>query len=134
MNIKPYITFNGNAEEALNFYAACFNAEILGINRYETAPMDLPAGYENKVLHAELKIGEQSILCCDTMPGNTFTEGNNFSLSIDYPQIMELEVLFAKLAAGGKIEMPLQDTFWGARFGILQDKFGIRWMLNCDLN
>jgi PhnB protein len=96
--------------------------------------MDLPAGYENKVLHAELKIGEQSILCCDTMPGNTFTEGNNFSLSIDYPQIMELEVLFAKLAAGGKVEMPLQDTFWGARFGMLQDKFGIRWMLNCDLN
>jgi len=134
MIIKPYLTFYGNAEEAMNFYIAVFGAEMVALSRYEGSPMDIPEEYGNKILHAEIRVAEQSILLCDAMPGSEVTNGSRISLNIDYPQIMEMESLFKRLGEGGTIQMPLQDTFWGARFGMLTDKFGISWMLNCDLN
>ena len=134
MELKPYLIFQGNAEAAMNFYIECFQAEIIGINRYDSAPMDIPENYSNKILHGEIKIGEQSMLFCDILPERPYVQGSNFSMSIDIPQVMEMDKVFNQLAVNGKIEMPLQDTFWGARFGILIDQFGIRWMLNCDLN
>ncbi len=134
MELKPYLIFQGNAEAAMNFYIACFQAEIVGINRYDNAPMEIPENYTNKILHAEIKIGSQSMLFCDILPDRPFVQGSNFSMSVDIPQVMEMDKVFNQLAVNGKVEMPLQDTFWGARFGILIDQFGIRWMLNCDLN
>lgn len=134
MIIKPYLTFFGNAEDAMHFYLDVFGAELTTLSRYEGSPMELPEGYENKILHAEIRVAEQSILLCDAMPGSDEIKQSRISLSIDYPQIMEMENLFKKLSEGGVIEMPLQDTFWGARFGMLTDKFGIGWMFNCDLN
>ncbi|MCC6685231.1 MAG: VOC family protein, partial [Bacteroidia bacterium] len=70
----------------------------------------------------------------DAMPGSDYTPGNNYSLSVNIPQVITMDALFDKLAQGGTITMPLQDTFWGARFGMIKDKFGVNWMFNCDLN
>jgi len=134
MQLIPYLTFNGNCEEALHFYETVFNGEITSVNRYEGAPMPMPPGYENKILHASLQFEGNTIMLCDAMPGSDYTPGNNYSLSVNIPQVITMDALFYKLAQGGTITMPLQDTFWGARFGMIKDKFGMNWMFNCDLN
>ncbi len=134
MTLLPYITFNGNCEEALTFYASCFKGEITGLNRYEGSPIPVPENYKNKIMHGEMHFENNSIAACDAQPGSGVTEGTNFSLLINVVEVFVLNEVFNNLAQGGTITMPLQDTFWGARFGMITDKFGIRWMFSCDLN
>jgi PhnB protein len=133
MKLNPYIMFNGNAEEALNFYHDCFGGEIRGINRYGDAPMPSPEESKNKILHSTFVFDDNTIMISDSMDSKNVPESSNIHLSVDVPGVDEMDVKFNKLAEGGKVTMPLQDTFWGARFGMLTDKFGVNWMFNCEL-
>ena len=132
MKLVPYLNFNGNCEDALNFYKKCLGGKIVGLQRFSDSPMDVPKGFKKRVLHATFKFGDNVIMASDSMPANPIEHGNGFSLSIDVKDVKSLNSTFKKLSAGGKVTMPLQDTFWGARFGMLKDKYGVGWMFNCD--
>ncbi|MEX0719545.1 MAG: VOC family protein [Balneolaceae bacterium] len=131
--LNPYLFFQGNCEEALTFYKECMGGEIILLQRFGDTEMPVPDDHKNKIMHAELKTENIHILFSDGAPHKTITEGDNVQLSINLTSTEEQDKLFKALADGGKVTMPLEDTFWGARYGMLQDKFGIRWMLNCEL-
>ncbi len=137
--INPYLNFNGNTEEAFNFYKSVFGGEFMALMRWKEAPKaeKIPAGDRDKIMHVSLPIGKGNVLMatdtCESM-GQTLTVGNNFYVCISAESKEEAEKLFSGLAAGGKIAMPLEDTFWGAYFGMLIDKFGIQWMVSYDYN
>lgn len=134
--LNPYLNFNGNTEEAFNFYKSIFGGEFIGwISRFKDTPegTKLSAADGEKVMHVALPIGKENILMAtDAMEsmGQKLTVGNNFYLSLEAESKEEADKLYGKLSLGGKIEMPLQDAFWGAYFGMFADKFGIQWMIN----
>jgi PhnB protein len=133
MQLITYVTFAGVCEEALNFYKEVLDGEILQISHMGDGQMEVPEHVKGKVMHARLKVGENVLYMSDTFDPSSIVQGNNMSLSLQPDTIAETEDLFARLSAGGTIKMALQDTFWGARFGMFIDKFGIHWMLNCEL-
>lgn len=131
MKVTPYLTFNSNCREAMQFYTEIFNAEIISERTFSEMP-EVAESNKDKIMHMHIAFDGNDLMACDAT--EKFNAGNTFALHIDIMQVMDLDKLFPQLAIGGKIIMPLQDTFWGARFGMLQDKFGISWMLSCDLN
>ena len=133
MKLITYLTFGGQCEEALNFYKTALGGEILQVSRMGDSPMEVAPNLKNKIMHARLQLGENVLYMSDTFDPAALKPGNNVSLSLDIPDPVKLEELFNKLSAGGTIKMPLQDTFWAARFGMFIDKFGIHWMMNCEL-
>ncbi|MGA8099410.1 MAG: VOC family protein [Candidatus Cybelea sp.] len=135
MQLEPYLLFDGRCEEALNFYKAAFGGEIEGVSRWSEMPKDAggpPVTPEtaNRVMHASFKSAGVSFMASDATPGKTYGEGP-ISLSVSTTDIAEAERVFNYLAAGGNVEMPMADMFWGAKFGMLTDKFGIDWMVSC---
>lgn len=130
--IIPYLNFNGNAAEALEFYSKALNGEVLFKQTFGESPMESPEEQKNKIMHASFKAGNLHFMVSDTMPGQPVNSGSNLSLSLNFEDADEMNKTFTALAEGGKITMELQDTFWGARFGMLQDKFGFNWMFNRD--
>jgi PhnB protein len=133
MQLITYVTFAGNCEEALNFYKDVLNAEVLQISYMGDGQYEVPEHAKGKVMHARLKIGENVLYMSDTFDPASVKQGNNVSLSLEIEDTAKLDTLFTKLSAGGSVKMPLEDTFWGARFGMFIDKFGIHWMMNCQL-
>lgn len=135
MLFVPYIMFEGNATEALAFYAKVLGAlKEPKVMRYsEGQGMEIPPGYEDKILHAELSFPGGIIYISDAFPGTpvSFTDSISFNLGPDSKE--QLEELFEKLAEGGRVDQPLKEEFWGAVFGSLTDKFGIHWSLNYQL-
>lgn len=131
--LSPYISFPGNCEEAVNFYKDCLDGEILSMNYFEGSPMEVPDDYKNKVMHVTMKFKGGSIMACDNPPQHHLTVGNNINLSIGLDDTTLADKYFNKLSEGGKVMMEMQDTFWGARFGMFNDKYGINWMINCEL-
>ncbi|MFZ2314411.1 MAG: VOC family protein [Gammaproteobacteria bacterium] len=129
----PYLFFNGNCREAINFYQQCFGGE-LELVTYGDAPKDarVQEAANNEIMHASLTKGTCALMASD-WPSNGANQGNNVQLSINCETMLEIETLFDKLSSEGKIVQPLSDTFWGARFGMLIDKYGIHWMLNYPL-
>ncbi len=132
MKLTPYIHFEGNAEEALNFYKDVFNGEIVMTSRYGDSPMPVGDDWKDKLLHARLKFGESMLYISDGPKDFKVTRGGDVQLSVDVPDENKIEEIFNKMAEGGQITMPLQDQFWGAKFGMLKDKYGIGWMFNCE--
>lgn len=130
--LNPYLAFGGKCEEAMKFYKDAFGGE-LHMQTFGESPQEVPDDYKQKIMHAELKTDGIHLMASDTMPGHVVNNGDNITLSIGMTDLDEQAKLFHKLSAGGRVTMPLQDTFWGARFGMLIDKFGIHWMLNCAL-
>lgn len=135
--INPYLNFNGNTEEAFTFYKSVFGGDFLMLQRFKDTPEreNLSSEDQEKIMHVSLPIGAGNILMgTDVLEaaGRTLTVGNNFSLSITPESKEEAQRLFDGLSAGGKIEMPLVDAFWGAYFGMFTDKFGIQWMVNYE--
>lgn len=128
----PYLNFNGNASEALDFYSNALNGEIVFKQTFGESPMESPESQKNKIMHASFKAGDLHFLVSDTMEGQPVSQGSNLSLSLNFEDVNELNKIFAALAEGGKVTMELQDTFWGARFGMLIDKYGFNWMFNHD--
>ena len=130
MRLTPYIFFPGNAEEALHFYEDVFGGRISDLKRYEGSPMENVAQDKQKLMHARVSFGESMIMVCDGPEGTT--SASNIQLSVEFSDVNTMNERFKKLAEGGKVTMDLQDTFWGAKFGMLVDKFGIAWMFNHD--
>lgn len=139
--INPYLTFNGNCEEAFTFYKSVFGGEFPYIGRFKDMPptegMTVPESEGEKIMHVSLGIGKDSYLMGSDSSeafGHATIIGNNFSISINADSEEEADKLFNALANGGKITMPLGKTFWGSYFGMLVDKFGIAWMMSYDYN
>ncbi|GAB2526372.1 VOC family protein [Rufibacter soli] len=137
-SIHPYLNFNGNTEEAFTFYKSVFGGEFLGVQRFKDTDQgaSLPPQDQEKIMHIALPIGTDTILMATDVlesMGQSLTVGDNISLSIDTDSVEEATRLFDGLSAGGHVTMPLQKAFWGAYFGMFTDRFGIRWMVNHDL-
>ncbi len=134
MNIITYIHFpGGQCEEAMNFYKETTGGEIVLLTRMGEGPMDVPAPVMDKIMHARMQIGETVLYLSDTFDENKIQKGNNLSLSLHVSTPAEVDSLFAKLSEGGKVIMPPNDAFWGSRFSMLEDKFGVNWMVSCEL-
>lgn len=133
MKIHPYLNFDGRTEEAMRFYADVLRGELSEIHRFGGMPGDVPAALKDRVMHVGIELPDgQRIMASDTMPGMgpDPVAGNTFSISINPDSRAEADRIFAALAAGGHVGMPLEDQFWGDYYGHLTDRFGVQWMLN----
>lgn len=130
--IIPYLNFNGNAREALHFYEQALGGKVTQLGTFGEANMAKDESCRDKVLHAIFEAGDLKFMVSDCPPGVSVKSGDQVSLSLDFKDAARMEEVFNALADGGNITMPLQDTFWGARFGMAQDQFGIHWMFNHD--
>lgn len=133
MQMNPYLSFNGDCEEAFKFYEECLDGKLGEIFRYAGTPVSehVPADWQNKVMHGSMTIGEQVLMGADIAP-DRYEKPQGFSLSLQIKSTTEAERIFQLLAKDGTVVMPLQKTFWAARFGMLVDRFGIPWMINCE--
>ena len=140
--INPYLHFLGNTEEVFNFYKSVFGGEFAAVMRYgdlqgQEGCENIPGEDKKKIMHIALPLSDGHVLMGTDAVGEHAADavfGNNISLSISVDSKEEADRIFSGLAEGGGVTMPLADTFWGAYFGMLQDKFGIRWMVNYDYN
>ncbi len=134
MGLNIYLSFNGTTEEAMNFYKdAIQGATIENIIRFgDHSEMPSADADKNKVMHASMKIHGQTVMFSDGSEQHHVQMGNNFSMSLDYDNEADIEREYNSICAGGIVTMPLQDTFWGAKFGMCVDKFGLPWMFNHD--
>jgi PhnB protein len=131
-SIAPYLAFNGNCREAFGFYGQVFGAEPF-IQTFGESPVDASEDAKGLVMHTHLDAGSIQLMASDAMPGQPPVEfGSNVSLSVNCDSEEQQTRLFNALAEGGTVTMPLQDVFWGARFGMCTDKFGVHWMFNLD--
>ena len=130
--IIPYILLNGNAEEAMNFYAKALNGFVLNKSTYGESGQPATDGMKDKIMHAAIQSGNMMIMFSDCPPEQASTNGSSVQLSINFTDETSINKTFERMSEGATITMPLQDTFWGARFGMLTDKFGIHWMFNFD--
>lgn len=133
MQVQPYLFFDGRCEEALEFYRKAIGAEVTALLRYQDSPEPpppgmIPPGSENKVMHASMHIGDTTVMASD---GHCQGQPNfqGFSLSLNAPDDAKAEQLFAALADGGQVQMPLTKTFFASRFGMVADRFGVSWMI-----
>ncbi len=131
--IIPYLNFNGNAQEALDFYTKALDGKIVQHQTFGGAKMAQDESMTDKVLHAVFEAGELKFMVSDCPPGVSVNEGNQVSLSLNFMDLESIENTFTALSEGGTVTMPMQDTFWGARFGMAKDKFGVHWMFNHDM-
>jgi PhnB protein len=137
--INPHINFNGNAEEAFNFYKSVFGGELAKIMRFKdlvSAEFPVAENEANKIMHIALPIGK-NILMANDVPeilGRVNENENRSKISISAESRAEADKLFIGLSAGGTIEMPISDSPWGSYFGMFRDKYGIEWMIDFDAN
>lgn len=133
MHIEPYLFFNGRCEEAIDFYKKALGAEVIMLMRFKESPEPpqpgmVPPGSEDKIMHASLRIGDNTVMASDgRCSGQTDFQG--FCLSLTVENEAEADRKFAALAEGGQVQMPLGKTFWSPRFGMLADRFGVGWMV-----
>ncbi len=134
MQVQPYLFFDGRCEEAVEFYKKTLGAEVITLMRFKESPEPQPSGMvppgsEKKIMHACLRIGDAIVMASDgRCTGQAAFQG--FSLSLTAPDIAAADRLFAALADGGRVQMPLTKTFWSPRFGMVADRFGVAWMVS----
>ena len=132
--IQPYLFLNGNCEQAIEFYRKALGAEVEMMTRFNESPEPpppgtLPPAFENKIMHASFRIGQTRVLASDGCSAEK-PSFQGFSLSLSVPNEKEADRAFGALADGGQVKMPLTKTFWSPRFGMVEDRFGIGWMIN----
>jgi len=132
MNVEPYLFFDGRCEEAIEFYKKAIGADVTALMHFKDSPMPpqqpMPPGYENKVMHAGIKVGSSTIMASDgDCGGQSKFEG--FSLTLNATNAAEAERLFKALSEGGQVTMPFGKTFFSPAFGMVQDRFGLGWMV-----
>lgn len=134
MALDVYLNFQGNAREAIRFYADVFGSEPAQMMTFSDAPphpdYSLPEEAKDQIMHARLTIEGSNVMFSDTFPGTPFTAGNNVSLVVNSDNKDRMNELFGKLKEGGTVTMELQETFWSKYYGMLTDKFDINWMFN----
>lgn len=135
--VNIYLNFDGNCEEAFNFYKSVFGGEFPYVGRYKDMPQEggkpLPPEFGEKIMHMSLPISAETMLMGSDVGeewAKSFKQGNNFTVSVNTGSKEEADRLFNGLSAGGMVTMPLQTTFWGDYFGMWTDKFGINWMIS----
>lgn len=133
--LNPYISFNGEAEKAIKLYERALGARSENVMRWS----DLPPGegsispeHKNRIMHALLHVGGGDIMLADTPPDQPAQAGNRSHVNLSFDDVSDMQKKFEALSAGGQVTMPIQDTFWGAKFGMLKDQFGVQWMFNCQ--
>lgn len=133
--LDPYLTFDGTCAEAMRFYESALGGKIEMMMTHAESPMaaQTPAGSENRVMHARLALGDRILMASDSMVGMPYHGMHGFALSLMYPTVDEGRKVFDKLATGGHVHMPFEKTFWAEGFGMLVDKFGTPWMVNCGM-
>jgi PhnB protein len=136
MQIAPYLTFNGQCEEALAFYAQALNGKVTALMRFQGSPMDndkLPPGWAQKVMHANFQADGAEFMASDGMPGMPAPIYGGFAMSVYVPRDKDrAQKVFDALAKGGKVTMPFAPPFWGGHFGMLIDQFGVPWMVSTE--
>ncbi len=134
MKINPYLFFDGNCKKAFAFYEQAIDARIEDMMSWRDGPMadDMPAEMLDRVMHASLLLGEERIMASDETPPENFKPMNGIRVVINANSAEDAERFFANLSEGGEINMPMEETFWAKRFGMLTDRFGVPWMVNCD--
>ncbi len=137
--VNVYLTFNGNCEEAFNYYKSVFGGEFQSLERFGAMPPEggkrVPPEEEKKIMHVSLPISKETFLMGSDTGGDwasNYSPGNNFSLSINTEEKKEADRLFKELSESGAAVMPMAKTFWGSYFGLLTDKFGINWMISVE--
>jgi PhnB protein len=132
MKLNPYLNFPGNAEEVVNFYKNALDGEVVMLSRFGESPMPVDDDWKQKIMHARIVFGgDNIIMISDARKGALISTNGNIQLSIGLDDEAKTQEIFNKLAEGGKVTLPLAKQFWGDLFGMLQDKFGVDWMLNC---
>jgi PhnB protein len=132
MQVEPYLFFDGRCEEAIEFYKKTVSASVQMLMRFkenpDPQPGSMPPGAEEKIMHASIKVGDSSIMCSDGHCGGQ-ADFKGFRLAIAAEDVPAAERMFAGLAEGGQVQMPLMQTFFSPKFGMLTDKFGVGWMI-----
>jgi PhnB protein len=133
MQVNPYLLFNGDCEAAFKLYERVLGGKITAMMRYEGSPMTdkLPAEWRDKIMHARLVVGDEVLMGSDPPPDHQ-EKMKGFSVSLGINEPAEADRVFHALAEGGTVNMPIGPTFWALRFGMLVDRFGTPWMINCE--
>ena len=130
--LNPYLNFNGTAAEAIALYERALGAKSGTVMRFGDMPdMKIPDDQKERVMHAALEIGAGVVMISDAMGDTIVPLGGNVQVSLDFDDVADMTTKFDALAVGGKVAFPLHDAFWGAKFGMLTDAFGIEWMFSC---
>jgi len=132
MHINAYLNFDGDCRAAFEFYAKCLDGKIEMMLSHAEAPVEqqTPAAWRDKIMHARLVVGDQMLMGSDSPP-EFHQQAQGFAVSLIVDETKEAERVFKALADGGTVRMELQETFWALRFGMLTDRFGTPWMVNC---
>ena len=133
MRVNPYLMFNGRCKEAFTFYAECLGGKIEAMLPHAGTPAEghVPAEWREKIMHARLALGADVIMGSDAPPGH-FEQPKGFSVTLQLTDPAEADRIFQRLSDGATVTMPIQQTFWATRFGMLVDRFGTPWMVNCQ--
>ena len=133
MQVNVYLSFKGQCEAAFTFYEQCLGGQLGPIFRYAGTPLadTVPAEWQGKLMHGSVTVGEQVLMGGDVAP-NGYEEPKGFSLSLHMESTADAERIFRELAQGGRVVVPLEKTFWAALFGMVVDRFGIPWLINCE--
>jgi PhnB protein len=131
--LNAYLTFNGQCEQAFRFYERCLGGKIEMMMTHGESPMaeQTPPELRSRIMHARMTVGNAVLMGADASP-QFFSQPQEFSVSISVKDADEAQRIFTALAEGGTVRMPLQETFWAKRFGMLIDRFGTPWMVNCE--
>ena len=134
MALDPYLFFDGTCEEAFLFYAKTLGGKMRGMMKYGDSPEGSKAGPElrDKIVHAMLEVGDRLLMASDWGAPEPYLRPQGFYVSLSVKEAAEAERVFAELSQGGQVHMPMQETFWSPRFGMLRDRFGVPWMVNCE--
>lgn len=131
LGVNPYIVFKGNCREAIDFYKTAVGAEVVFMQTFGESPMS-SMGPADHIMHSTLQVGDSRIMMSDDPRPEAAGGGGNISLAIGLNDPEQAKQLFAGLAEDGTVSMPIQKTYWAEAFGMLTDKFGIKWMINCE--
>jgi PhnB protein len=133
MKISPYLSFDGNCEAAFKFYERCFGTKINAMMPYRGSPMadQTPPDWLDRIMHGNMMVGDVSLMGSDAPP-DRYQKPQGITVAIGITDPAEAERVFSALAEGATVTMPLAETFWALRFGMLVDQFGIPWMVNCE--
>jgi PhnB protein len=134
MQLNPYLTFDGRCEQAFKFYAKVLGGNIVAMIPHEGTPAatHVPAEWRSKIMHARLMVGDKVLMGSDAPPDRYDGGMKGFSVTLGIDEPKEAERVFHALADKGSVRMPIQETFWAERFGMLVDQFGTPWMINCE--
>jgi PhnB protein len=132
VKLNPYLTFNGQCASALEFYEKCLGGKIVAMMTYADSPLaqQMPPDWNKKIIHATFALGDQTFGAADVPPEN-YQKPQGFSVTLSIDTAAEAERIFKMLAEKGTVQMPVQETFWATRFGMVVDQFGTPWMINC---